>query len=98
MMITITAERTSQADVSGWAPASYPMYGAKKTNAIAKTGNAIVIAGELVFAAMIFWNSAWIVRRAHYQKRSGSWKPDISARPRIPALPRNGAHLSRHSV
>src|SRR5262245_51393185 len=79
MMITITAERTSQADVSGWAPASYPMNGAKKTNAIAMTGNAIVIAGELVFAVMIFWNSAWIVRGALYQKRSASWRPDISA-------------------
>jgi hypothetical protein len=79
MMIIIAAERASEADVSGWALGSYPMYGAKKTNAIAKKGKAIVIAGELVFAVMISWNSAWIVRGALYQKRSGSWRPDISA-------------------
>jgi hypothetical protein len=85
MMTIIAADRASEADVSGWAPASYPMYGAKKTNATAKTGNAIVIAGELFFAAMIFWNSASISSWALYQKCSSSWTADISLSARVHA-------------
>jgi len=57
-MTVIAPESVSDDSDGGCAPASKPMNGAKKTNAIAKIGNAIVVAGGLVFAVIVFSNSA----------------------------------------
>jgi hypothetical protein len=55
MMTTIAEESESENGVGGCAPASKPMTGAKTTNAIARMGNAIVVEGGCVSAAIAMW-------------------------------------------
>src|SRR5262249_42985101 len=57
MMPTITAESTSDKSDGGCVPASKPMNGTKRTNAIARMGNTIAITCGFVFAVIASQNS-----------------------------------------